>query len=488
MEEIMQNNANTTQSSRSATSQLQSVRAAIQKQRDYFSTGATLSYDFRLRQLKKLRELILANESQIIEALTRDLGKSKTEIYNTEIDYVIADLDFIAKNLKNWMSPQKFTAPFMLWPASSQVNSEPYGVSLIISPWNYPFQLMVSPLIGAIAAGNTAIIKPSEVTKNTEKLILDFINKNFPPEYLYVMTGGPEKAQEILKEQFDFIFFTGGTEVGKVVMRAAAEHLTPVCLELGGKSPCIIDQDVNLSVTAKRVTWGKFMNVGQTCVAPDFLLVHESVKPQLIAEIKKTIEEFYTSDPQKSESLGRIVSERHFDRLVKMIETAKTSDKQKILHGGRSDRSTRFIEPTLIELSPGGETAECMKEEIFGPVWPLITYKSLDEAILLIKKMTKPLALYVYTNNSDVSERVLKELSFGGGCVNDCNVHLASPHLPFGGVGSSGIGAYHGKHSFDLFSHKKSILKKSFAMDSSLRYPPYSDKKLSILRKLMKFS
>lgn len=449
----------------------------IQKQRQFFRTGQTRDIDFRIESLKKLERILIEKEPEITEALAKDLKKPTLEAYSTEIAYVLEDVRFVLKNIKKWASVQKIKSPLVLQPAKSQIYSEPFGVTLIIAPWNYPFQLVVSPLIGALAAGNTVVLKPSEATPHTQKLLVDMISKTFPAEHVVCLGGGLEESKALLEEKFDFIFFTGSTRVGRIVMEKAAKHLTPVCLELGGKSPCIVDQNVDLKVAARRIIWGKFMNAGQTCVCPDYLMIHENIYEKFVQQLKNTIKEFYGADPKQSSSYPRIVHEQHFDQLSKLLQ------KGKIEAGGDSDRSQKYIAPTLIS----GITWEdpIMQDEIFGPLLPMMKYSNLEEALRQIEGRPKPLAFYLFTTDTGLQNQVLNRMSFGGACINDCVVHLANPELPFGGVGDSGLGAYHGRHSFDLFSHKKSVLRKPFYLDANMRYAPYTDMKLKLIRFFM---
>ncbi len=445
---------------------IQSVQSAIAKQRTFFATGETKNYDFRLAQLKKLLDLIQGNDKLILEAVYADLSKPAIEAYGSEVLITLSEIKYAIKHLHKWMKPQKVGTPINLFPSSSYIYSEPLGVVLIVAPWNYPFALTIQPLIGAIAAGNCAILKPSEHTPHTSKAIAKIINDNFDPSFITAIEGGIETNQALLAEKFEHIFFTGGTAIGRIVMEAAAKHLTPVTLELGGKSPCIVDSECDLDVAAKRIVWGKFYNAGQTCVAPDYLLVQKNIKPVLIEKLVACVKNFFGDNPQQSPDFARIVNQRQFDRLVELL------DEGKILIGGHSDRSERFIAPTLIdEILP---TSKIMAEEIFGPILPILEYDQISEAIAFVNNQPKPLALYLFSNNRQKQQKIGQEVSFGGGCFNDTIMHLGNPELPFGGVGSSGIGSYHGKATFDTFSHRKSILKNSFRFDLKWRYPPYT--------------
>jgi len=442
------------------------IAKAIAKQRAFFATGKTKDYNFRVAQLNKLSQLIKEHEQLILDAVSADLRKPAIEAFGSEILVTLSEIKFVLKNLKAWMKPQKVGTPINLFPSSSYIYTEPLGVVLIVAPWNYPFALTMQPLIGAIAAGNCAILKPSEHTPHTSQAIAKIINDNFDPNFIIAIEGGIETNQALLVEKFDHIFFTGGTAIGKIVMEAAAKHLTPVTLELGGKSPCIVDENCDLEITAKRIVWGKFYNAGQTCVAPDYLLVQKNVKTVLIEKLVTHVKAFFGENPQKSPDLARIVNDRQFDRLVGLL------DEGKVLIGGNSDKSDRFIAPTLIEaVSPN---SKIMAEEIFGPILPILEYDQLSEAIAFINAHPKPLALYFFSSNKQNQERILQETSYGGGCFNDIIMHLGNPELPFGGVGHSGMGSYHGKASFDTFSHRKSVLKNSFRFDLKWRYPPYT--------------
>lgn len=457
---------------------MQEINLCVENQRRYFNSNATKSYDFRIEQLKKLRATVLSNEKKITEALKKDLGKSKIESFISEIGIVIKEIDFALKNLKKWMKPRCVSTSLSLKPASAKIFPEPIGVTLIISPWNYPFQLAIAPIVGAIAAGNTVILKPSELSIETEKLLKEMINLTFDSQYIHVFTGGKDVGQELLKKKFDFIFFTGSTEVGKIVMKAASENLTQVCLELGGKSPCIVDESADLEVAARRIVWGKFFNAGQTCIAPDYLYIHESIKTTFVALLKKNIRNFYGENELKSSDYGRIISKNHFDRISKLI------DGSKILYGGDRNKDELFIAPTLLEVKSWDE--KVMKEEIFGPVLPILPFTNLEDVVATIKSKDKPLALYIFSTQNKNIEKIQSELSYGGGCINDCLVHFSSTELPVGGIGASGFGRYHGKFSFDTFTHEKAVVRKSNFFDFSLRYPPYTDKKQNLMRKILK--
>ncbi|WP_448267881.1 aldehyde dehydrogenase [Nostoc sp. DSM 114159] len=457
------------------TTELSNISNIIQSQREFFQTGKTKDVNFRIEQLKNLKQAIIEHEQSIVEALKADLHKPEVETYLTEIS-VIKDIDYAIKHLQNWTKPQKAAVSWDFFSYSAKIYPEPLGVVLIIGPWNYPFQLIISPLIGAIAAGNCAIIKPSEIASHTSDVIAKIIAKHFDPAYLAVVEGGVEVSQKLLAEKFDHIFFTGGTAVGKIIMAAAAKYLTPVTLELGGKSPCIVDTDINLEHTVRRITWGKFINAGQTCIAPDYLLVNKTIKKDLIDGLEKSLKEFYGENPASSPDYARIISEKHFERLVSFLKDGE------VVIGGENQPSERYIAPTLIDKVSLEDSV--MQEEIFGPILPIIEYTDITEAIALINSRPKPLALYLFSQDKNLQKRVLQETSSGGVCINDTVMQVGVSSLPFGGVGDSGIGNYHGKASFDTFSHKKSVLQNSFWLDLKWRYAPYQGK-LPLIKKLL---
>lgn len=455
------------------------MESMITYQQNFYATGATKSVAFRLDMLHRLREAISANEKKIQEALLKDLGKSSFEAYVTEVGFVLSSITHMMKHLEEWMKPEQVKTPVHLQPAKSFVVREPYGSVLIIGPFNYPFQLVMDPLVGAIAAGNCAIIKPSEDAPHTAAVVRDLVTATYPPDFVRVVEGGVEETSALIHAPFDYIFFTGSATVGKIVMKAAAERLTPITLELGGKSPAIVDQTANIRAAAERIVWGKFVNNGQTCVAPDFVLVHESVKDHLMKEMKNTIRDFYGKDSAKSPDYGRIINEKHFDRLVQLLER----EKGQILVGGQVDRQERYISPTLLDGVAWDSPS--MEEEIFGPILPIITYKHLGEVIHRLRQMPKSLAAYLFSENDKAQEYFLANLSFGGGCINDTISHVANIHLPFGGVGASGMNAYHGQASFELFSHKKSIMKRNSKIPVRIGFPPYGNK-VSVIKKILK--
>lgn len=457
------------------TTELSNIGNIIQNQREFFQTGKTKDVTFRIEQLKTLKQAIIEHEQSIVEALQADLHKPEVETYLTEIS-VIKEIDYAIKHLQNWTKPQKAAVSWDFFSYSARIYPEPLGVVLIIGPWNYPFNLIISPLIGAIAAGNCAIIKPSEIASHTSDIIAKIIAKHFDPAYLAVVEGGVEASQKLLAEKFDHIFFTGGTAVGKIIMAAAAKYLTPVTLELGGKSPCIVDTDINLEHTVRRITWGKFINAGQTCIAPDYLLVNKTIKKDLIDGLEKSLKEFYGENPVNSPDYARIISQKHFDRLVSFLKDGE------VVIGGENQPSERYIAPTLIDNVSLEDSV--MQEEIFGPILPIIEYTDIAEAIALINSRPKPLALYLFSQDKNLQKRVLQETSSGGVCINDTVMQVGISSLPFGGVGDSGIGNYHGKASFDTFSHKKSVLQNSFWLDLKWRYAPYQGK-LPLIKKLL---
>ncbi|EOD7934394.1 aldehyde dehydrogenase [Staphylococcus aureus] len=436
----------------------------------FFNTQQTKDISFRKEQLKKLSKAIKSYESDILEVLYTDLGKNKVEAYATEIGITLKSIKNARKELKNWTKTKNVDTPLYLFPTKSYIKKEPYGTVLIIAPFNYPFQLVFEPLIGAIAAGNTAIIKPSELTPNVARVIKRLINETFDANYIEVIEGGIEETQTLIHLPFDYVFFTGSENVGKIVYQAASENLVPVTLEMGGKSPVIVDETANIKVASERICFGKFTNAGQTCVAPDYILVHESVKDDLITALSKTLREFYGQNIQQSPDYGRIVNLKHYHRLTSLLNSAQMN----IVFGGHSDEDERYIEPTLLDHVTNDSAI--MQEEIFGPILPILTYQSLDEAIAFIHQRPKPLSLYLFSEDENATQRVINELSFGGGAINDTLMHLANPKLPFGGVGASGMGRYHGKYSFDTFTHEKSYIFKSTRLESGVHLPPYKGK------------
>lgn len=446
------------------------AESLISSQHAFYFTGQTKSAAFRKEMLWKLKQAIESHEQAIFKALHRDLGKSQFESYVTEIGFVISSITYMMEHLEEWMKPEAVKTPIHLQPASSFIIREPYGSVLIIGPYNYPFQLVMEPLIGAIAGGNCAVIKPSETAVHTAAIVKKILTETFPSEYISVIEGERDETAVLIHASFDYIFFTGSAEVGKIVMKAAAERLTPITLELGGKSPALVDQTADLSKAAERIVWGKFINNGQTCIAPDYVLVHQSVQKQFIKEMVRTIQSFYGKDASVSADYGRIVNERQFDRLMKIIE----QEREHLFFGGNSNRDNLYIEPTLLgNVSWNGPA---MQEEIFGPILPILLYDNLADAIHHIRQFPKPLAAYLFTENEQAAQYFMENVPFGGGCINDTISHVGNIHLPFGGIGPSGMNAYHGKTSFDTFTHAKSMLKRSTAIPMRIAFPPYRNK------------
>ena len=453
------------------------IQTLVKNQQTFFINGNTIDYEFRKENLQKLKKMLKNYESEIYYALKQDLNKSKHEAFLTELGFLYTEIDFAIRNLGSWMEPVKVPSPISHKGSKSYIMKEPYGVVLVISPWNYPLHLALAPAIAALAAGNCVILKPSEHAHSTTQLLTDMIHTTFDSSLFHVIEGEVETTERLLKERFDYIFFTGSTEVGKIVMRAASEHLTPITLELGGKSPVIVDEDANINLAAKRIVWAKFTNAGQTCVAPDYLYVHESVKFKLLKAMVKHIKSLYGKSPLYNEDYTRIISEKHFDRLVEFLENGT------IIHGGNVERNTLSFEPTIIDKITWDDAI--MKEEIFGPILPVLSYVNIEDALYEIKTREKPLALYYFGENNKTQQQVVEFISFGGGAINDALYHLANPYLPFGGVGSSGMGSYHGKFGFDTFSHQKSILKQTTKFDLPFRYPG-SKLNTSVVKKIMK--
>ena len=455
------------------------TREATQKMRSYFETGITKSYDFRKKQLQNLKATVQKYEIEIFEALYKDLHKSKEETYISENGFFLAEAGSAIKHLKTWMAPQNVSTNLFNFPSKSFVLSEPLGVVLIISPWNYPFNLLFTPLIGAIAAGNCAVLKPSEMAPFISDVMKRIIEETFEPQYILFTEGdGATLVPELMNNFiFDHVFYTGSTAVGKIIYELAAKNLVPVTLELGGKSPCIIESDADVKIAAKRITMAKFLNAGQTCVAPDYLLVHQTVKEKLVTEIQENIKRFFGNDAQKSDSFGRIINEKQFGRVEKYLQQGK------ILFGGKTAKNDLYIEPTLLEITDTNNIV--MQEEIFGPVLPVISFTDMNDAVKIIKQNKNPLAFYLFTSSKEKENNWLNSIPFGGGCVNNAALHLANEKLPFGGRGASGIGNYHGKFSFDTFSHKKSIMKTPTWFDPFIKYPPFTNR-LNLFKKVMK--
>jgi len=453
------------------------IAPKIQLIKNTFASGKTKPLPWRIEQLTQIRKMVVEQQDKIFVAMQQDLGRCNMESWTAELGGVISEVDHSLKHLKKWVKPRKVPTPIIAQPGKSYMLPEPLGTILIIGAWNYPLLLVLSPLISAISAGNNAIIKPSELSANVSKLLVELVAQYLDNDAFAVVEGAVDETTELLKHQFDHIIYTGGEVVGKIVMRAAAEFLTPVTLELGGKSPCIVDSSTDLDVTAARIVWSKWMNAGQTCVAPDYVLVEESFAAPLIDAIKHKLTEFYSADASSSKDYGRIVSERHLTRIVSYL------DGQEVVHGGKHDVANKYIEPTIV-LNPAHDSL-LMQQEIFGPILPIVTVKNISESIPFVNKRAKPLALYIFSKNKDFEQQVLTATSAGMVCINDGFMFAANPNLPFGGVGSSGTGAYHGKIGFDNFSHLKTVMKRSFWFDVPLRYPPFTDKKFKLLKKLI---
>jgi aldehyde dehydrogenase (NAD+) len=446
--------------------QTMSPATIIEQQKKCYQKGLTHDLAFRLKQLTILKQAIRKHQDDIMQAVHEDMGKPPFEALTSEIVATLTQLDLMIKHLPVWIKPVSYKMPIGHWPGSCYVLPEPYGTVLIMAPWNYPFQLAMVPLIGAMAAGNCAVVKPSEISANTSRIIARMIADHFDPEYISVAEGGVEVGRELLEQRWDFIFFTGSPRVGKIVMNAASRHLTPLILELGGKSPCIVDKDINIKVAVRRIVQGKFFNAGQTCLAPDFGLVHKEIKEEFITLMDEALHQMYGDFMQPSRDMARIVNSHHFNRLVGLI------DPSKVVIGGAYDAFSLYIAPTVIDGKKWDDAI--MQEEIFGPLLPIIEYDSLDEALEKIRKFGKPLSLYFFSNNKEQQERVIHETRSGSVCINDSIIHFIISRLPFGGVGASGMGQYHGRASFEAFSHKKSVLKKSLWYDVGVRFAPYT--------------
>ncbi len=456
---------------------IQEVPAIVSRLREAFDSGITRPIAWRKKQLQQLKKLLKENEDALCEALNKDLGKSPFESWSSELNFVKNEINHTLAHLGEWMRAEQVPTPAAFHPASSEVRREPLGVVLVIAPWNYPIQLALGPMAPALAAGNCVLLKPSEVSPSCSAVLAELVPRYLDTSAVQVVEGGVPETSALLEQRFDHIFFTGSGPIGKIVMAAAAKHLTPVTLELGGKSPCIVDRKVSLEVSARRILWGKFFNTGQTCIAPDYVLVHRDKHDALLAAFERAIQRFFQGKPQESKDYGRIVSERHFDRLLALLQG------QTVVTGGGSDRAERYIEPTILrDVDP---ESPVMQEEIFGPILPVIPYDSLDEAIAFVNGRDKPLALYLFSRDSRTREAVLQRTSSGGVCINQTLLHLAVPDLPFGGVGPSGMGAYHGRAGFETFSHRKSIMARSTAIDPWLLYPPFTDSKQKITRRLV---
>ncbi|MBT4062748.1 MAG: aldehyde dehydrogenase [Flavobacteriaceae bacterium] len=453
------------------------LKSIINNQIDYFNSRKTLNINFRIQLLKSLKKEIELNEKEIENALNKDLGKSNGESYLTEIWFVYSEIKIALKNIKKWVKRKPIRSSLLNFPSSDFIVPEPYGNTLHISPWNYPFQLSIAPLVGAIAAGNTVLLKPSEYSINTSIILEKILAEVFDDGFVKVVQGGPEVASKLLEFKWNYIFFTGSITVGKIVAQQAAKHLTPVTLELGGKNPCVIDETASIKVTAKRIVWGKFTNCGQTCIAPDFLIVNRKIKEKLIKEIINQLSLAYSNKPIESIEYGRIISEKHMNYLSSLLED------QKILYGGHFDIEKKYFEPTIIEIN--NFDSKLMKEEIFGPILPIVEYDNFNEVDEIIKRYTHPLAMYIFTKNIAFGKKFLESYPFGGGAINDTVVHIANDRLPFGGVGSSGMGKYHGKSTFETFSHYKPYISRPLWIDPPLRYPPFKNK-INFMKKILK--
>ena len=454
------------------------IAEIVKKQKEYFYTGATLPVKFRIQALKKLYSAIKANELKIEEALHEDLGKSYVEGFMCEVGLVLTEITYMLKHVRKFARDRKVSTPLTNFPGNSFVRSTPHGTVLIMSPWNYPFLLTIDPLVDAIAAGNTCVVKPSAYSPATTKVILELLAETFEPEFVATVNGGRAENTCLLEQKFDYIFFTGSQAVGKEVLRKAAEHLTPVTLELGGKSPCIIEKTAKLKLAAKRIVWGKFLNSSQTCVAPDYILCHSSVKEELINNLQSEITAQFGEKPLENPAYCKIINQKHFERVAGLI------DQNKVVIGGKSDPATLKIEPTVMDNCSWDD--EAMGQEIFGPILPIITYEDVSEIYETLQSRLKPLAFYFFTENRKLAKQVMSRLNFGGGCVNDVVIHLATNNMGFGGAGESGMGAYHGKVGLDTFSHQKSIVNRHTWMDVFLRYQPYTSLSEKILRIFLK--
>ena len=447
----------------------------LQKQKDFFYSQKTKDVTFRIEQLKKLKKVILDHEKSLYDAIYKDFGKSEIDTYLTEISIIINEINYFIKNVKSLSKAKRQRTNLVNLPASSTLHSDPLGCTLVIGAWNYPYQLSILPMVSAMAAGNCCILKPSEVSPNTMNIMRDLINNHFPSEYIHIIDGGIEETTEILKLKFDKIFFTGSSKVGKIIYEAAAKNMTPVTLELGGKSPCIVTESANLKVAAKRIVWGKFLNAGQTCIAPDYILVDEKIKSKLLELLKFEIQKAEYSE--NSTAFTKIINQKNFERLTKMI------DQDKVFYGGQFNDETLYIEPTILDNVNWND--DVMQEEIFGPILPILTFKNYQECLNTVLEYEKPLAAYLFSTKKAEKELFMTRISFGGGCINDVLMHISNDNLPFGGIGNSGIGNYHGKYGFDCFSHKKAVLEKPNWGEPNIKYPPYSEGKFNILKKLM---
>lgn len=458
--------------------ELEDLQKILEKQREYFRTGQTLDVKFRVNALKKLKSTILSHQKEITDALTADLGKSEFEGFMCEVGLVLSELSYMIKHTKKFAKERRVKTPISQFPSRSYRKPSPYGNTLIMSPWNYPFLLTIDPLVDSLSAGNTAIVKPSAYSPATSEVIAKIISETFDEEYVAVVTGGRKENSHLLAQKFDMVFFTGSESVGKEVLRHTAEHLTPAILELGGKSPCIVDSTANIALTAKRIVFGKYLNVGQTCVAPDYVLCEKSVKDELVKALVLETQKQFGENPLENKDYGKIINEKHYNRLMGLI------DPSKVVLGGRGDKDTNKIEPTIMD----GVTFDdaVMGEEIFGPILPIIEVENMDEVIDIVSSKSKPLALYLFTQNKETVKKITSRCQFGGGCINDTIIHLASTELSFGGVGESGMGSYHGKYGFEAFSHTKNIVDKKLWLDLPMRYQPYTKKNEKLIKMFLK--
>ncbi len=454
-----------------------SLQALFASQQGFFATGKTREVAFRREALKKLRSAILMHEQELYDALQKDLHKSAFESYASEIGFVLEELRFHLNHLKKWTRPRRVSSTIVSFPARARLTHEPLGTVLIIAPWNYPFQLMMAPLIGAVSAGNTVMLKPSEIAENTASVIAKIINNSFEKEYLHVVTGGVTVSQALLQYRFDHIFFTGSPRVGKIVMQEAAKNMVPVTLELGGKSPCIVDQTAPLKLTARRIVWGKLLNAGQTCIAPDYLFVHESVKERLLSELIKAIRKAYGNDARRSPDYPRIITRANVERLSALLQGAK------VVYGGHYDVKEKYFEPTILDTVTFD--LPVMQQEIFGPIFPVLTFRDPEEVIRAVNARPRPLALYVFSKSKAFRHKMVENIPAGGVTLNDTLMHIVSNKLPFGGVGNSGMGKYHGYYSFQTFSNAKPVVQRGLWLDVPIRYAPYG-KKLKIIKYLMR--
>ncbi|ARN77102.1 aldehyde dehydrogenase [Nonlabens spongiae] len=449
-----------------------------EKQKAFFETRATFNIDYRINALKKLQKTIKASERDIFDALKKDLGKSNYESFLTEVYVILNELDKYIKNTKSYAKPNRVRPSILNFPSTAKIYKEPYGNTLVIAPWNYPFQLALGPVIGAIAAGNTVVLKPSEFVPATSKVLVEIVSESCEADHVSVILGDANVSQKLTALKWDYIFFTGSPKVGKIIYKAAAEHMTPVTLELGGKNPCVIHESANIPVAARRIAWGKFLNAGQTCIAPDYILCHKSVKVEFTEALKKSIIEFYGENPQRSDDYPRIIREEHFENLVGLLKD------ETVIHGGNHDKDNLYLEPTLVDEP--SLNSKVMADEIFGPILPILSYETTEDISNIIKRYPKPLGGYCFTEDKSFASWFIDRFSYGGGVINDSIVQFINERLPFGGVGDGGIGAYHGKKSFETFSHHKSMVHRRTWLDIKIKYPPYNGK-LSKIRKMLKW-